>query len=141
MRTLQEITDAVRRGEEANGEELRYAICAYDVLLHELKIAETTTMVGTFATAATMKPNEYIGWDNDYKNPEVVAWHKAAINVVKNVKPVPPDEYPCDGSGCTSMLSLPAGSELEEVELSGWTIADNDRQFCPKCANEPDFAG
>lgn len=36
MRSLEDITDAVRRNEPATEDELRLAICAYDVLLAQL---------------------------------------------------------------------------------------------------------
>lgn len=54
MRTLSDITDAARRGEAVTEEELRLAVCAYDV---------------------------FIAPSNDPDNPEAVAWHKAFINV------------------------------------------------------------
>jgi len=38
MRTLDEITTAVRRAEPVTTEELTLAICAYDVLMSKLKV-------------------------------------------------------------------------------------------------------
>lgn len=81
MRTLQEITDAARRNEEVTPEELQYAVCAYDVFLSKIDIDQNTVILTKFFIAAEMDPREYIGPDNDPKNPEAVAWHKAFINI------------------------------------------------------------
>ncbi len=79
--TLTEITNAVRRGEPVSVDQMRYAICAYDVLLADMKISENATLLEKFFIAAEMEPKEYIGGDNDPDNPEFVAWHKAFINI------------------------------------------------------------
>ena len=79
--TLTEITEVVRRGEPVSIDQMRYAICAYDVLLANLKVNENATLLEKFFIAAEMEPKKYIGWDNDPDNPDFVAWHKAFINV------------------------------------------------------------
>ncbi len=81
MRTLAEITDDARRGIEAEPKELLYAVCAYDVLLAQLKLDEQPILLKEFFIAGESCPKEYIGWANDPENEEVRAWHQAFINV------------------------------------------------------------
>lgn len=40
MRTLTQITDAVRRGEEVTTDELRYSVAAYDVMVAKFNIQQ-----------------------------------------------------------------------------------------------------
>lgn len=80
MRTLSDITDAARRGEPVTEEELRLAVCAYDVFIAQLELEKDPKQLAKFFVAAESDPREYIGPANDPDNPEVVAWHKAFIN-------------------------------------------------------------
>lgn len=80
MRTLQQITDAVRRNEEVTDDELRYTICAYDVLLNQLELDRDVPQLTKFMYAAEADPKEYIGPKNDPYDPEVVVWHRSFIN-------------------------------------------------------------
>ena len=77
MRTLERITTAVRRNEEVSDEELRYCVAAYDVFLAKIEMAANAVMLHEFFIAAEACPKEYIGWANDFKNPDFVALHKA----------------------------------------------------------------
>ena len=81
MRTLQEITDACRRCEPVTGEELMYAVCAYDVLLAQLELERDPKQLQKFMVAAEADPRVYIGPANDPLNAEARDWHKAFINV------------------------------------------------------------
>lgn len=85
MRTLQQITDAARRNEEVTEKEALYAICAYDVLLAQLELEQDVPKLTKFMTAAEMDPQVYIGRDNDPYNLDAVAWHKAFINIDKDL--------------------------------------------------------
>jgi hypothetical protein len=76
MRTLTNITTAVRRGRWATVEELRYAVAAYDVLVAKLGVEREETTLAEFFAAAESDPREYIGWENDPQNPEFVRWHE-----------------------------------------------------------------
>jgi len=81
MRTLTQITDAVRRGEEVTTDELRYTVAAYDVMVAKFNIQQDRQQMEEFFRAAESDPREYIGPENDPDNPEVVAWHKSHINL------------------------------------------------------------
>lgn len=83
MRRLADIVDAVRRNEYAHVEELRYVVCAFDVLLAQLEVERNPEQLGKYMLAAESCPKEYIGNANDPGNPEVVRWHKAFVNVGK----------------------------------------------------------
>lgn len=80
MRTLQQITDAARRGEPATEEELRLAVCAYDVFIAQLELEKDPKQLQKFFVAAEAVPREYIGPANDPDNQDAVDWHKAFIN-------------------------------------------------------------
>lgn len=81
MRTLQEITGAVRSDSPVTREELAYAICAYDVLLNKLKVEENPAQLAEFFIAAEADPREYIGPANDPLNEEVREWYKTFMGV------------------------------------------------------------
>ena len=84
MRTLQEITDAARRNEPITDNELRYAVCAYDVLLFQLDLSKDYKQLKKFMIAADMDPREFIGPANDPRNPYAVNWHKTTINIIES---------------------------------------------------------
>lgn len=81
MRQLHEITDAVRRNEPVTEEELRLAVCAYDVLMVKLELDQDPKQLAKFFEASELAPDAYIGPANDPRDPGVVAWHKAFINI------------------------------------------------------------
>lgn len=81
MRTLTEITNAVRRGQEVTPDELRYTVAAYDVMVAKFNVQQEPRMLEEFFRAAESDPRDYIGWENDPDNPEVVEWHKSQINI------------------------------------------------------------
>lgn len=83
MRTLDEITTAVRRNEPVTDEELRYSVCAYDVLLALLELDKDPVRLKQYMTAGDMCPREYIGPANDPSEPSVQEWHKAFTAVGK----------------------------------------------------------
>ena len=105
-RTLQEITDAARRNEPITPQELRYAVCAYDVFLSKVDLEQNVEQLQEFFIAAESIPLEYIGPANDPNDPNVVNWHKAFINVGTEEKQPPPNDNWCKGcdpdncSGC-----------------------------------------
>jgi hypothetical protein len=82
MRTLTEITNATRRNEPVTVDELRYAVCAYDVMFAQSQPSEHRPLMKAFFQAAESDPREYVGWNNDPENPEAVAWHRSQINMV-----------------------------------------------------------
>ena len=51
MRTLDDITTAVRRAEPVTTEELTLAICAYDVLLSKLKVENNAVQLQEYFVA------------------------------------------------------------------------------------------
>lgn len=81
MRTLTEITNAVRRNEEVTTDELRLAVAAYDVMVAKFNIQQDRQQVEEFFRAAESDPAEYIGWVNNPDNPESVEWHRSQINL------------------------------------------------------------
>ncbi len=84
MRTLDEITTAVRRAEPVTTEELTLAICAYDVLLSKLKVENNPVQLQEYFVAGDNPPLAYIGPANDPRNAESVHWHKTMIGVEPN---------------------------------------------------------
>jgi len=85
MRTLDEITTAVRRAEPVTTEELILAVCAYDVLLSKLKVENNPVQLQEYFVAGDSDPGTYIGPANNPSNPESVHWHKTMIGVDDNV--------------------------------------------------------
>ena len=81
MRTLEKITEAARTGAEATEEELRLAICAYDVLLAFSEVEKHVLLLQEFFKAAEMEPRAYIGENNSPDNVEFVEWYKAMKTV------------------------------------------------------------
>ena len=86
MRTLQEITDRARRNEPLTVNELRYAVCAYDVLLAQMDLPKNYQDLKLFMVAADIDPKEYIGIANDFIFPDVREWHKTMINIEQKIK-------------------------------------------------------
>tara|TARA_R110000851_G_scaffold28177_1_gene78912 strand:- start:167 stop:538 length:372 start_codon:yes stop_codon:yes gene_type:complete len=76
-RTLDEITEAVRRNEPVTAAELKYSVSAYDVLLAMLKLDENPVQLKSYMVAGDSCPKAYIGPANDPLDPEVQEWHKA----------------------------------------------------------------
>lgn len=105
MRKLVEITDDVRRSLPVDEDELRYALCAYDVLLANLNLDKQPDLMAEFFRAAESDPKVYIGWENDPTNPGVVAWHQAMINVEKHVSADATDDVAtvCGNCGPTTI--------------------------------------
>lgn len=81
MRTLTQITTAVRRADKATEQELRAAVTAYDVLLAKMNLSQEREMLKEFFAAAESDPEDYIGWENNPLNPESVEWHRTHINL------------------------------------------------------------
>ncbi len=77
MRTLDEITTAVRRNEPVTVEELTYSVCAYDVLLAQLGLDKDPVRLKQYMIAGDMDPREYVGSANDPNDPSVQDWHRA----------------------------------------------------------------
>lgn len=86
MRTLDEITTAVRRNQWVNKTELLFAVVAYDVLMSKLKVENNPVQLQEYFVAADSDPWKYIGHDNDPRNPESVHWHKTMIGDLKRWK-------------------------------------------------------
>lgn len=81
MRTLNEITAAIRSCKEYTEKEARYAVIAYDVLLAQLSVDLDPVRLETYFRAAEAPPIDYIEWVNDPENPEAVHWYEAMSDV------------------------------------------------------------
>ena len=82
MRTLDEITTAVRRNEPVTTDEMRLAIVAYDVLLAKFNIENYPTLMHEYFLAGDAPPDGYVGEANHPDNANAVEWHKMNIKVV-----------------------------------------------------------
>lgn len=111
MRTLSEITSAVRLKEPVTEEELKRAVVAYDVLLHVLNLPEDPERLLAFFQAGSSDPKEWAGPSNDYDDPETVKWYKA-MHSAGRVQP--PDPVICEL--CT--VPVPPGCSGEFCEDS-----------------------
>lgn len=80
-RTLDQITTAARQGLPASVDELRLAVCAYDVLMANLKVVENAVQLAEYFKAADTVPEIYLGPNNDPREPGVKEWHEAFINI------------------------------------------------------------
>lgn len=79
MRTLDQITAAVRRGEPVTELELRLAVASYDVLMARLEVEKSPTQLQEYFIAGDSTPENYLGVINDPRNPESVGWHRSMI--------------------------------------------------------------
>lgn len=75
MKTLDEIVDAVRRGDEVEHDELRLAVVAFDVLLANLDLPQDHARLSKYMLAAGLPPRRYVGKANDPDQPEAVEWY------------------------------------------------------------------
>ena len=113
MRTLNEITNAVRLAEAVTFEELRYAVVAYDVLLSHLKLEEDVARLQSYMIAASVDPKEFIGRDNDPALEPAVAWYRTFIGI-----DVPPAPRVC--SNCDSLLPEGCSGLFKEDASCQW---------------------
>lgn len=101
MRTLSEITAAVRQGDPTTAEELRYAVVAYDVLVAQLELPNDPAKLYHYFQAADNDPREYIGEANDPAFAGAREWYRAmhgvgnAARALSNVSAC----RVCDGAG------------------------------------------
>lgn len=79
--TLSEIVAAVRLNGVVSGQDMRYAIVAFDVLMSQLHIDQHVAQLQEYFKAAEAPPREYAGHMNDPENPEAVEWYKAMQGV------------------------------------------------------------
>lgn len=131
MRTLQQITDAARRNEPVSELELRFAVCAYDVLLAQLELEKDPKQLQKFFVAAEADPRAYIGPANNPLNAEARDWHKAFINVG--------DTKAWNCSTCGADIQVPSDYEPEGC-CSGRECGCMGREinpvFCSDCENK-----
>lgn len=80
MRTLNEITAAVRQGEPVTEEELRYAVVVYDVLVAQLELPNNPQQLLHYFQAAESDPREYVGEANDPAFAGAREWYAAMHN-------------------------------------------------------------
>jgi hypothetical protein len=80
MRTLNQITGAVRRGEEVTDRELRMAVCAYDKMCAQFNLAEQPDQLAQYFEAAEANPEQYVGLDHSPDNPTFVKWYSENVN-------------------------------------------------------------
>ncbi len=81
MRTLSEITAAIRSGTEFTEGEARYAVVAYDVMVAHMQPENNPTQLAIYFQASDRSPVEFIGWSNDPENPDAVTWYRAMNGV------------------------------------------------------------
>lgn len=86
MRTLSQITAAVRQGDPVTGDELRYAVVAYDVMVAQMELPNDPARLFHYFQAADNDPREYIGQANDPAFPDARRWYTAMHGA-------------CDGAG------------------------------------------
>ena len=77
MRTLSEITAAVRQGDPVTSDELRYAVVAYDVLVAQLDLPNDPRQLQHYFQAADNDPREYVGRANDPALADARQWYRA----------------------------------------------------------------
>lgn len=103
MRTLSEITAAVRQGDPVTGDELRYAVVAYDVMVAQMELPNGPARPGRSTTSRrrTTTPREYIGQANDPAFPDARQWYAAMRGAGNEKKTL--DKFKtcgaCDGAG------------------------------------------
>lgn len=77
MRTLSEITAAVRQAEPVTEEELRYAVVAYDVMVAQMELPNDPARLYHYFQAADNDPRAYIGEANDPAFAGAREWYRA----------------------------------------------------------------
>lgn len=77
MRSLSEVTAAVRQGEEVTEDELRCAVVAYDVLIAQLDLPASAVQLMRYFQAADADLRDYIGEANDPDEPTAREWYAA----------------------------------------------------------------
>lgn len=87
MRTLAQITDAARRGENVSHGELLYAVVAYDVLLARFEVEKHPVQLAEFFKAAEQCPRVYVGVANDPAEQGAREWHAAMLSVCVDKPP------------------------------------------------------
>lgn len=79
--TLNGITQRARTGRPLSEEELRLAVCAYDVLFAQINADKFPGVLKEYFRAAEITPEVYIGWQNNPNNPEFVQWYLQNITI------------------------------------------------------------
>jgi len=85
MRTLSQITTAVRTREPFSVAELKYAVVAYDVLISRLEVANDPKQLQKYFEAAEVDVRSYVGPENDPENAEACEWYRSMIAVPDKV--------------------------------------------------------
>lgn len=81
MRSLSQITSALRSGGSVDVEELRAAVVAYDVLLSQLDLPSDVKRLGVYFQAAEADPEVYVGEANALSSEAAQEWYKAMLSV------------------------------------------------------------
>lgn len=81
MRTLSQITTAVRTREPFSIAELEYAIVAYDVLMAQLGVVNDLKQLQKYFEAAETDVRAYVGPDNDPESAAAREWY-VAMNAI-----------------------------------------------------------
>ena len=111
MRSLSQITSALRSGEPVEVEELRAAVVAYDVLLSQLDLPSDARRLGYYFQAAECDPEIYAGETNALSSEAAQAWYKAMLSVGT----VPADVHQWDEDGEQCVKCLQGADTLDEV--------------------------
>jgi len=80
-KTLTEVTEAARLGEPLTNDELRFAVCAYDVLIAQFKVERYVDQLQEFFVAGEAVPEEYLTPANHPDNPDFVTWYRTFLNL------------------------------------------------------------
>lgn len=89
-KTLEQITSAARRGEELTVDELRFAVCAYDVLLAQLQLDRDPEQLHAYFGASTTPPELYLGENNHPDNPDFREWYATVNGLADKLKKTKP---------------------------------------------------
>ena len=90
MRTLFEIIDSVKAGEQPEYDELRYALLALDaastlactaLIRDKRRELNKESACKTMHNALNNDPTEYLGWGYNPDNPDYQKFRKAAIGI------------------------------------------------------------
>ena len=79
-KTLNQIVESARIGEPLTNNELRFAVCAFDVLLAQLDISQNPEQLASYFVAAELPPEAYLGENNHPDSAAFREWYTAFKN-------------------------------------------------------------
>lgn len=115
MRTLSEITAAVRQAEPVTEEELRYAVVAYDVMVAQMELPNDPARLYHYFQAADNDPRAYIGQANDPAFAGAREWYRAMHGAGQKAEVCP---------NCDTALPEGCGGLFEDDGTNCWRAPD-----------------